>query len=266
VHKESLDTVSLLLESWPDASREKDSNGLTPLHYACSNGASLDVVSLLLKSWPGAVREKDSFGLTPLHYAIRNGTSSDIVSLLFTTWPGAAKEKSHHGRSALYYACTNRASLDVVSLLLTGWPDAAKEKDSDGQTLLHTAIEKQSPIEVIILLLNKWLKVKENRNFHDVESLKQNASNKVERLLSRFSSLLKYEANNSSPNEVMNFIMSNNLHSGVALVINKYPSVAKTLGLQTDVMADFLCVVGRYCTLKTMWEVITNEQELLEYA
>eukprot|EP00957_Ditylum_brightwellii_P187125 14252405-Ditylum_brightwellii.AAC.1 len=41
----------------------------TILHIACENGASLDVVALILSSWPDATRELDRFGRTPLHTA-----------------------------------------------------------------------------------------------------------------------------------------------------------------------------------------------------
>eukprot|EP00957_Ditylum_brightwellii_P025542 1930977-Ditylum_brightwellii.AAC.1 len=50
--------MAALLEVWPDAAREKDAFGWTPLHRACEHGAPFEVVAALLKAWPGAVKEK----------------------------------------------------------------------------------------------------------------------------------------------------------------------------------------------------------------
>eukprot|EP00957_Ditylum_brightwellii_P170591 12985207-Ditylum_brightwellii.AAC.1 len=59
--------ILLLIQSNPDAIRERNKEGMTPLHSACSYQASVEVVSLLLEIWPAAVMEKDNYRMTPLH-------------------------------------------------------------------------------------------------------------------------------------------------------------------------------------------------------
>eukprot|EP00957_Ditylum_brightwellii_P034181 2590169-Ditylum_brightwellii.AAC.1 len=53
-----LEIVDVLLKSWPDAAKEKDSDGNTPLHIACMEGAQLKAVAALLQAWPDAAKEK----------------------------------------------------------------------------------------------------------------------------------------------------------------------------------------------------------------
>jgi len=262
-----LEIVSLLLSSWTDASKEKDIYSKTPLHSACDNGASLELVSLLLKSWPGALKEKTTFGATPLHLACRRRACLELVSLILGSWGDAVKEKDSFGATPLHLACENGASLEVVSLILANWPGASKEKNHFGELPINKACKNKAPFQIILLLLDKWLEDTEHRNIHDVESLKFNASEDVKKLLSHVSSLFIDEVNNNIPSiEIKNFFVSINWSKGLFMVINKYSSTTKTLDLHINVMADFLSVIGKCCSLTTMWQVVINEQELLKGA
>eukprot|EP00957_Ditylum_brightwellii_P035928 2722578-Ditylum_brightwellii.AAC.1 len=62
----------------------------------------------------------------------------------------------------------------------------------------------------------------------------------------------------------MNYFIRIQLWNGTSLVLDRNPTVIKTMGLDTKVMADFLCRVGQCCSLTTMWVVLCNEQDLLE--
>eukprot|EP00957_Ditylum_brightwellii_P102888 7841482-Ditylum_brightwellii.AAC.1 len=62
----------------------------------------------------------------------------------------------------------------------------------------------------------------------------------------------------------MDYFIFIQLWNGTSLILNRNPTVIKTMGLDTKVMADFLCRVGRCCSLTTMRRVICNEQGLLE--
>eukprot|EP00957_Ditylum_brightwellii_P181940 13861367-Ditylum_brightwellii.AAC.1 len=53
------------------------------------------------------------------------------------------------------------------------------------------------------------------------------------------------------------------LWNGVAFVLDKHPAIVRTMNLDTMLMGDFLSMTGRCCRLTTMWEVISNEQDLL---
>ena len=73
----------------PDATKEKDSDGNFPLHWAAAKKASVEVVKLLLDAHPGAAKEKNSDGHFPLHLAAANSESVEVVQLLFDAHPGA---------------------------------------------------------------------------------------------------------------------------------------------------------------------------------
>eukprot|EP00957_Ditylum_brightwellii_P071240 5415283-Ditylum_brightwellii.AAC.1 len=75
------------LEDNPDAAKERDKNGRTPLYNACRNISPIRVVFALLSAWPDGVKEKDENGCTALHAACGNGASSEIVSALLRAWP-----------------------------------------------------------------------------------------------------------------------------------------------------------------------------------
>jgi ankyrin repeat protein len=65
-----LNVIQLLVETWPDAVKEKSYHDWLPLHFACSNKyVPLNVIQLLVKTWPDAVKEKTKNGWLPLHFA-----------------------------------------------------------------------------------------------------------------------------------------------------------------------------------------------------
>mmetsp|Transcript_23643 Transcript_23643/g.34380 ORF Transcript_23643/g.34380 Transcript_23643/m.34380 type:complete len:415 (-) Transcript_23643:2640-3884(-) len=300
----SWDVVSLLLRKHPDAARERDDEGQTPLHLACRYGAPHDVLSALLSSWPDAAREKDASGQTPLHSAceyklplsvlalflsrcpdvakekdsdgstllhiICRYASLDQVSSILSACPDAAKVKDEDGWTPLHHACQEGAPFAVISLLMSSWPDAATEEDNDGLTPLHVACQYNESLDTIILLLDKWIEAKDNRNSESVECLIEctdiiDAPEEIGNLFFHVSALFDEDQFDPSPHEVMCFFNHLNWWNGALLVIDVYPSVTKALGLHTNVMADFLCIVGKKCCLTTMSTVIQNEPDILEW-
>uniref|UniRef100_A0A7S2GUR4 Uncharacterized protein n=1 Tax=Helicotheca tamesis TaxID=374047 RepID=A0A7S2GUR4_9STRA len=234
------------------------------LNFAIEHGASTSLVSFLLEKQPNAVRQKTRNDYTPLHSACRYKSSLEVVALLFDKWPDASKEKSILGHTPLHIACCYRASLEVVSMLLGGWSGAPTEKARSGSTPLHLACCYGSSFEVILLLLDKWLNSTENRNSACIDYLKySNASEDTKRLLSHVSVLFNSEIEHPSAKEIMSFFSSIKWWKGVVLVLERYPNITQTHDLQTGVKADFLSTVGRHCQLKTMWSIVSNEQDLL---
>ena len=69
--------VLALFEAWPDAVKEKDEDGNTPLHLALIKRAT--VAMALFKAWPDAVKEKDKAGNTSL-YLSRQSTMLRMLS------------------------------------------------------------------------------------------------------------------------------------------------------------------------------------------
>ena len=68
-HRASEDGLKTFLREYPDAAREKESDGFLLLHVAFVYQASEDVVKTLLAEYTDAAREKASNGCLPLHVA-----------------------------------------------------------------------------------------------------------------------------------------------------------------------------------------------------
>eukprot|EP00957_Ditylum_brightwellii_P030879 2339842-Ditylum_brightwellii.AAC.1 len=60
----------------------------------------------------------------------------------------------------------------------------------------------------------------------------------------------------TSQEELMNFFISINWQRGILLLINKYPSLAQMNTLHNSAKVEFLFVIGKYCSLATMGEVM----------
>lgn len=132
----------------------KDSNGYTPLHYACFKGHK-DVTSLFLSRLKDEdVIVKNNNGDTPLHFACVNG-HKDVTSLLL----GRLKDndlimKNIYGDTPLHDAC-GYGQIDVAILLLSKLKDNDLIiKDKYGNTPLHDACRNVRK-DVASLLLSR---------------------------------------------------------------------------------------------------------------
>jgi len=181
--------------------------------------------------------------------------------------PDAAKQKNQkNGLMPLHWAIYRGSPFEVVAALIKAWPQAVKEKDIFGRTPLHRACYRKASFEVTSLLLNTWLSIIENRTKSLITSFQRYTkycTEDVNALFSHLFSLYNNDADNPSPNEIMDYFVHIEMWNGVTLVLDRNPAVIKRMGLDTKVMADFLSTVGRRCSLKTMWEVLRNEQDLL---
>uniref|UniRef100_A0A7S2N434 Uncharacterized protein n=1 Tax=Helicotheca tamesis TaxID=374047 RepID=A0A7S2N434_9STRA len=248
---------------FPTIQKEKDLFEPTALHIAVEFRSSLDVVNLILEKDPESVKEKTfDFGYTPLHTACEHGAPLEVVALLLSAWPDLVRETTTRGDTALHRACIHGASFEVISLLLGAWPDASKEKNMSGFIPLNLACRFDAPLKVLLLMLEKWLKATEYEITDDMESLMCDASGDVKEILTRISVLFAEIVDNSSKDEILSFFANIKWWNGVVLVLIRYPTVTRTIELETTVKADFLSMVGRRCKLKTMWQVICNEQDL----
>jgi len=267
---------------------EETCNGVTALHLALRNtsakepDASWEVVKLLLEKHPKAARGKGGRRKKTL-YALTVEAPLDVLSLLLRSWPDAAKEKDDNGQTMLHYAFTNRLKsnrynwthpqvkeiLDVISVLLRSCPDAIKERDRFGRTPLYYACAayRVVPLKAILLLLHTWLETtKENRNSSDLDSMKIYASPEVRDLLCHVSALLNNDVFDPYSNDTVAYFIKIEWWNGVFFAINKHPAITKVFNFHTNIMADLIYMTGKRCSLRTMWKVIINEQDLLRGA
>jgi len=103
--------------------RHKDTDGLLPLHWACSGGPPVHAVQSLLDAYPEGSAEVDKEGSTALHFACHYGASVNVVSLLIEANASAAEQQDLYGRTPLHHAVEKSASLDVLRVLADANPE-----------------------------------------------------------------------------------------------------------------------------------------------
>uniref|UniRef100_A0A7S2A0V2 Uncharacterized protein n=1 Tax=Ditylum brightwellii TaxID=49249 RepID=A0A7S2A0V2_9STRA len=218
----------------------------------------------------------------PLHKALELELGDDVIKSLIS--PFAIRHKDDMLRTPLHIICGKGASLESLSMVLNAWPEAAREKDRDGRTPLHWICANESAsYRMMQTILDEWLKAKENRTSHSVISLISETEedewdkhlfqdewgtdirDDIKELFRHLSSLFE-ENNQSNPSlqDITTYFINTSWWNGVWLGIDRHPSIAKSMKLQTTVMADFLFTAGKRLSLASMAEVISNEPDLLE--
>lgn len=107
--------------------RQVDSDGLMPLHWACSGGPPLEVIEALLRAYPRAARHTDSDDSTALHFACHYGGSAPVVQALLKAYPCAVYKKDKYGRTPLYHAVNKSSNSDVIKILVKAEPSMSIE-------------------------------------------------------------------------------------------------------------------------------------------
>ena len=100
----------------------RDSDGLLPLHWACSGGPPVEVVERLLDVYPEASCVIAGDGSTALHFAAHYGASSAVVEALLKVHPQAITVQDKYGRSPLYHAVDKTSSVHVLCALIRADP------------------------------------------------------------------------------------------------------------------------------------------------
>lgn len=120
--------------------KRQDSDGLYPLHWACSGGAPVEAVQALLMAYPRAARKASYQGSTALHFACHYGSSSAVVDVLLKAYPGAARKEDRLGRTPLFHAIYKGSNMDVLRLVVEADPKAVlKTLPTSGRTPLYFA-------------------------------------------------------------------------------------------------------------------------------
>lgn len=155
----------------------KDEDGMTPLHFAASNG-HVHIVKSLIKSRAEDVLTENSSNELPIHLAALNAHDSTIIELLQITVPdnkvpltlrelhskpfktvrtmisrngrASISRKDKDGRIALHKAAMRGDPSTLEWLLLAG--SNIEETDSKGCTALHYAAETNTFNAVKVLL------------------------------------------------------------------------------------------------------------------
>uniref|UniRef100_A0A6V2LBQ7 Uncharacterized protein n=1 Tax=Ditylum brightwellii TaxID=49249 RepID=A0A6V2LBQ7_9STRA len=262
-----LEVVNLLVSKCPDyALMHKNRFGATPLHLACHYKALFEVIFLLTSHLPGALKEVDKYGCMPLHLACRYRGSSEVIALLASTWPDAIKKKDKCGDTPLHLACANKAPYEVVSLLFNSWPRALEKEDKRGRTPFDWACLKDAPLDVIYFMADKWFRNKKRRHCLYLRVLAcHELDEDIDVLCVHASVALNgIEKSYTVVNDALLYFIQLKMWNFVLLIISSYPNMTKTMEFQTNQMADYFSMVGKVCNLTGLWNVLLNEQEILE--
>jgi hypothetical protein len=158
---EGLRAIQLLLAEYPQAAKEKNLDGVLPLHLMARHmgGAEgLRAIQLLLSEYPQAAKEKTKHGWLPLHIvAAYMGGAEGLraLQLLLAEYPQAAKERSKEGELPIRLICENEngATLAMVRELLSAYPEGINKTEEFGVRPYAAAyFSKRLPAEAIVFL------------------------------------------------------------------------------------------------------------------
>jgi len=129
-----------------------------PIHEACALGPpTLAIVEELVRAFPGSLSlVDDHFGRTPLHTACSKGASSEIIHYLLEQYPAAASLQDILGRTPLHYAICDHAPYETVVELVERCPLAARLQDNNGWLPLHVACRYGATHEIFKLLVDAY--------------------------------------------------------------------------------------------------------------
>jgi len=105
------------------------------LYIACGMlGTSIDTITRLIEMWPESLPVHNKDGYLPSDKAcLKNAHNADLIALLIKKWPQAVRSKCPETRElSLHLACcqapiAQASSLAMLRLLVEAWPDLILE-------------------------------------------------------------------------------------------------------------------------------------------
>ena len=129
--------IARILEMCPEAAKNVDAEGLTPLHQAL-NSSRMDqpeLVKILLLAFPGAAAIPNRDGFLPIFTLVMKYPDMETFRLLYDAYPDSLAKEDHCGRTLLYHAVL--VSFGISKAILELRPDAIKDVDGAGWLPIH---------------------------------------------------------------------------------------------------------------------------------
>ena len=128
--------VNFLIDKDPDVTKSVGGERLmTPFHRACRRG-SLATIKKIHELYPFLIQQRDAHQTLPLHHAVAGGQSGEVLLFLMQTYPTAIGMASADGFLPLHSACTSDFPTWLVNLfevLIKCFPTAIHTPTRDGR-------------------------------------------------------------------------------------------------------------------------------------
>jgi ankyrin repeat protein/serine/threonine protein kinase len=186
-----IETIELLIFSYPDACSKVDRHGRLPLHYVFmtkdirlsaleesfddlistanpqgalpskNNRTSIDdpkirIANTLITAYPEACWKGDDNLELPLHFAVASACSQESILLILDCYPEACAMKNNLGQLPIHKAVQSNASPQVVNALINHYTDGLLVQDCNGCLPIHLAACCPSSIEVLSILVKAY--------------------------------------------------------------------------------------------------------------
>lgn len=165
----TIEVIRFLIEQEPETILyPTSSGGSLPLHLACQSGCHISIVKYLMESFPDAIRYRDRQGLFPLDYALEdNGVASktcdmkddNVVELLVQSYPVVLSFLDDEGRLPIHRILAKRRYRynRIVDILVEYCPGTLRYQDQKyGQTPLLQACRQNNSLSQVYSIVRKW--------------------------------------------------------------------------------------------------------------
>ena len=129
--------IERILAICPEAAKNVDADGFTPLHQAITSGRpdQPELVKMLLPAFPGAATIPNRDGFLPIFTSVIRYPDMETFRLLYDADPASLAKEDHCGRTLLYHAVLT--SFGISKAILELRPDAIKDVDGAGWLPIH---------------------------------------------------------------------------------------------------------------------------------
>ena len=154
----SVELVKYLISRGCDV-YDKDNNGNTVLHNACSHG-KLNLVQYLVDNYPDMLTIRDKTRISPF---LQTGFSGSVELVIYLISRGCdVYDKDSSGRTVLHNAC-RKGKLELVQYLVDNYPNMLTIRDEEGQSpFLLTGVS--GSVEVVKSLISRGCDVHDKDN------------------------------------------------------------------------------------------------------
>jgi ankyrin repeat protein len=138
--------IDIILQYFPEAVKEADEWGTTPLHYVCYNeSATPKMVRLLIQHHPASIRKRNKSGASVLHSLsvanhLDDTTALEILQLLLDECGDMVKWLASDKKLLALHIAARHTSVAFCQKLIEAYPESVRFIDGRGLTPLSMAV------------------------------------------------------------------------------------------------------------------------------